>query len=169
LLWNVSPAWNISVDICKAQVILTSVLDIQRKYLVARMYRSVLTPDDVDRVLLEWYKLRISKFERFLETPSIHCYHVSSTMERSGNIRTSWNQRRVDANPCPLLEILPLHSVSIRYWKDKGRSTLERKSCHVGTSSSEVSPKTATCMNEYTWQALFHKLPVAEEISGEDS
>lgn len=56
---------------------LTGVFDIQRKDLVARMYRSVFTPDNIDRVLLERYKLRVPRFERLLEMSSIHWHHVS--------------------------------------------------------------------------------------------
>jgi hypothetical protein len=57
--------------------LLTSVFDIKGKDLVARMYRSVFTPDNIDRILSERYKLGVPKFERLLELSSIHWHHVS--------------------------------------------------------------------------------------------
>jgi len=60
-------------------ITLTSVFDVEGENLVMGTYRSVLTPDDIDRVLLERHKLGIPKFERFLETIAIHCVIMSGT------------------------------------------------------------------------------------------
>jgi hypothetical protein len=56
---------------------LTGVFDVQRENTVVRIRRSVLAPDNIDRILLERYKLRSPRFERFLETFSIHYYRLA--------------------------------------------------------------------------------------------
>lgn len=56
---------------------LTGVFDVQRENTIMRTRGSVLTPYDIDRVLLERYKHRSPGFKRFLETFSIRCYRLA--------------------------------------------------------------------------------------------